>query len=277
MPLDREAIRALGLLRDVAAAESRDLVVIGATVPLVLIDRRQGREGEGPLTRDVDAVIAAKTWAEFAGLKRRLVAAGFREGEEPHRLYLGTAEIDLIPYSPALAPGDRLEWPGTGFAMSTLGIPEALEHARLEQIEANLSLRMVPISGCVLLKLIAYSDRPAERVRDLTDVIHCLERYDEDGTRRFDVAPGRSVDEVAIQYEEAGAYLLGTEVATIARAASLRVVRTIVDAVKDDDAGLVREALRGEARHVDRDKRAQYLCRLFRVFSAGLGEAKGAR
>lgn len=277
MPLDREAIRALGLLRDVAAAESRDLVVNGATVPLVLIDRRQGREGEGRLTRDVDVVIAAKTWADFAGLKRRLVAAGFREGEEPHRLYLGNAEIDLIPYSPALAPGDRLEWPGTGLAMSTLGIPEALEHARLEPIEENLALRMVPISGCVLLKLIAYSDRPAERVRDLTDVIHCLERYDEEGTRRFDVASGRSVDEVAIQYEEAGAYLLGTEVAAIARAASLGVVRTIADAVKDEDAGLVRAALRGEVRHLDRDDRAQYLFRLFRVFSAGLGEANGAR
>lgn len=277
MPLDREAIRALGLLRDVAAAESRDLVVIGATVPLVLIDRRQGREGEGRLTRDVDAVIAAKTWAEFAELKRRLVAAGFREGEEPHRLYLGTAEIDVIPYSPALAPGDRLEWPGTGLAMSTLGIPEALEHARLEPIDENLALRLVPISGCVLLKLIAYSDRPAERVRDLTDVIHCFERYNDDGTRRFDVASGRSVDEVAIQYEEAGAYLLGTEVRAIASSGSLRVVRTVVDAVRDKDAGLVREALRGEARHLDRDERGQYLFRLFRVFSAGLWEANGAR
>ena len=273
MLFDREAIHALTVLRDLAKAESRDLVVVGATVPLVLIDRRQGRDGEGRPTRDVDAVIAAQTWAEFAGLKRRLMAAGFGEGQEPHRLYLGNAEIDLIPYSPALAPDERLEWPGTGKVMSTLGISEALEHAQFEPIEDGLVLRMVTVFGCVLLKLIAYGDRPTERERDITDVIHCFERYEEGGDRRFHVAAGRSVDEIPIQYEEAGAYLLGSELASIARPASLQVVRRIVASVTNQDAGLVREALRAERRHIDREERARYLYRLFRVFSAGVGEA----
>jgi predicted nucleotidyltransferase len=273
MLFDREAIHALTVLRDVAKAESRDLLVIGAMVPLVLIDRRHGRDGEGRPTRDVNAIIAAETWAEFAELKRRLTAAWFREGQEPHRLYLGNAEIDLIPYSPALAPGERLQWPGTGQVMSTLGTSEALEHAQFEPIEDGLVLRMVPVSGCVLLKMIAYSDRPAERERDLTDVIHCFERCEADGDRRFDVATGRSVDEIPIQYEEAGAYLLGSEVASIARPASLQVVRRILASVTDEDAGSVREAFRAERRYIDREERAQYLYRVVRVFSAGVGKA----
>jgi predicted nucleotidyltransferase len=66
---------------------------------------------------------------------------------------------------------------------------------------------MVPLAGSVLLKLIAYRDRPAERARDLVDAVYCFERYaEEPGGPRHNVA-GVTVDDQDVSYGQAGARL----------------------------------------------------------------------
>lgn len=275
MLLEAGAIAALQTLADVLTNEGTDLVMIGATVPMVLIDAKQGRGG-GRTTRDVDVVITAATWEEFAAIKRRLTSAGFRQGEEPQRLYFGTGiEIDLIPYSPTLAPDDRLHWPGTDLVMSTLGMAEAFECAKRTLLDSKLELPMVPVPGCVLLKLIAYHDRPEERVRDLKDVVYCFEHYEEDSERRFEIAVGASVDGVDVQFEEAGAYLLGCEVADIARRPSLAVIDEVVGGISDEFSRPIQQIFREQGRLGDDEGRRRALWRLFRVFSAALGRQRG--
>jgi predicted nucleotidyltransferase len=245
------------------------MVIVGATVPLVLLDFRQGGSG-GRVTRDVDTVVHVRTWEEFAALKRRLIEAGFREGQGPQRLYFGIAELDVIPYSPTLAPQERLEWPGEDRAMSTLGLAEALASAHPEAIGDELVLPMVPLAGCVLLKFIAYRDRPAERGRDLVDVVYCFERYaEEPGGSRHNVA-GVTVDDQEVSYEEAGAHLLGTEVAALARPATLTAIREILARLADEDGQPLRQILAEEARWDEEGERRHFLHRLFRVFAAGL-------
>src|SRR3990172_3898910 len=143
MPLDPAALAALRALTRVLGPDT-PMVIIGATAPLVLLDFRQGGGG-GRVTRDVDTVVHIASWEEFATLKRRLIEVGFREGREPQRLYLGTAELDVIPYSTALAPQDLLEWPGEDRAMSTLGLAEAFTSARREVLGYDLVLPVVPL------------------------------------------------------------------------------------------------------------------------------------
>ncbi|MGH7267774.1 MAG: hypothetical protein ACREMB_23405 [Candidatus Rokuibacteriota bacterium] len=247
------------------------MAIVGATVPLVLLDFRQGRSG-GRVTRDVDTVVHVTTWEEFAALKRQLIEVGFRAGQEPQRLYFDTAELDVIPYSPTLAPQDRLEWPGEDRAMSTLGLAEALGAAHPEAIGDELVLPIVPLAGCVLLKFIAYRDRPAERARDLVDIVYCFERYaEEPGGARHDVA-GVTVDDEDVSYEEAGAYLLGAEVAALARPETRTAIREVLARLADEDAPPLRQILAEEARWDDEGERRRFLHRLFRVFAAGLAE-----
>ena len=270
MPLDPAALAALRALTRVLGPDT-PMVIIGATAPLVLLDFRQGGGG-GRVTRDVDTVVHVASWEEFATLKRRLIEVGFREGREPQRLYLGTAELDVIPYSTALAPQDLLEWPGEDRAMSTLGLAEALVSARPEAIGDELILPMVPLAACALLKLIAYRDRPAERARDLVDVVYCFERYaEEPGGPRHDVA-GVMVDDQVVAFEEAGAYLLGAEAAGLARPETLAAIREVLARLADEDAPPFRQILAEEARWDEEGQRRRFLHRLFRVFAAGFAQ-----
>ncbi len=270
MPLDPAALGALQALRR-ALGPDTPMVIVGATVPLVLLDFREGRSG-GRVTRDVDTVVELTSWEDFAALKRRLIDGGFREGREPHRLYFGTAELDVIPYSPTLAPEDRLEWPGEGRAMTTLGLAEAFACARPQALSDDLILPMVSLAGCALLKLIAYRDRPEERARDLLDVVYCFERYAEEaGGPRHDAA-GVVVDDEVVSYEEAGAYLLGAEVAALAWPATLTAIGEVLARLVDEDAWPIRQILTEEGRWGDDHRRRTFLCRLFRVFGAGLNQ-----
>ena len=163
MAIDIAALQALRLLLEVTGPDR--VVVIGASVPIVLIDLQYGVTG-GRTTRDIDAVVRAATWDEYEALIGRLVAAGFRRSRVAHRLELGTAELDLIPYSRQLAPHDVLEWPDRERAMSTAGFEEAFESARLVPVD-EVVVPIASIAASVLLKFVAYNERPTERVRDL--------------------------------------------------------------------------------------------------------------
>jgi len=237
MPIDPAALEALRLLLDIAGPDR--VVVIGASVPIVLIDQRYGL-AVGRTTRDVDVVVRATSWEEYEDLKRRLLAAGFRQARVPHRLEYGPAELDLIPYSRTLAPGDALEWPGQDRVMSTRGFEEA------------------------------YNDRRAERVRDLIDIVHCFELYgSEPDPRRYEIGEPE-VDGTPVSYDEAGAYLLGQEVAALARRGSLAPVRAVLASIDDEYAWSIQQILAEERRVVDNDTRRLELYRLFRVFSSRL-------
>ena len=264
MPIDPAALEALRLLLDAAGPDR--VVVIGASVPIVLIDLRYGLTG-GRTTRDVDAVVRATSWEEYEELKQRLLAAGFRQGRVAQRLEFGPAELDLIPYSRNLAPGDALEWPGQDRVMSTLGFEEAFESARPEQV-GDLVVPIASVAACVLLKFIAYNDRPAERVRDLIDIVHCFELYgDEPDARRYEIGEPE-VDGTPVSYDEAGAHLLGQEVAALARRESLAAVSAVLASIDEEYARPIQQILSEERRLFDDGTRRRALYRLFRVFSA---------
>lgn len=110
-----------------------------------------------------------------------------------------------------------------------------------------------------------------DRRRDLIDVVYCSEHYEEDleGSRRFNVAV-TAVDERPVQYEEAGAFLLGFEVAKLAKAKSLVAVRKFLDRIPDEYARPISQILYEEQRIADNGGRRRELFRLFRVFAAGL-------
>jgi predicted nucleotidyltransferase len=57
-----------------------------------------------------------------------------------------------------------------------LGLKEVLEeveHVEIEEIIVNIP----PLEGMVILKLVAWSDRPEERENDLADILRIIEHY----------------------------------------------------------------------------------------------------
>ncbi len=274
MPIDPRVVPALRTLGRALEADNRDFVLIGATVPQILLRMPQGGEASGRTTRDVDALVAAGSWEEFERMRHRLFEVGFRPGAAPHELLFGQdVGIDLIPYGEGIVQNDRLEWPGTDRAMSTLGVEEAFASAGVEEIVPGLSLRVVPIPGLVLLKIVAYQDRPEERARDLSDVVYCFEHYEEDiaQSRRFNLV-GVDVIGEPVEFEEAGAYLLGADMARLAGPRSLFAVRRFLEMIPDEYSRPISQILREERRMVNNERRRTELLRLFQVFAAGLNE-----
>jgi predicted nucleotidyltransferase len=270
MKMDPKAVEALRVLSRVLSQERRRFVLIGATVPQIVLDFRES--GGSRETRDVDAVVEVHGWEDFTRLRERLEQEGFRQGRVAHELWLDDeVRIDLIPFGPSLIEDDKLSWPYGDSVMTACGFEEALECARDQDVASDLRLPVISIPGLILTKVVAYMDRSAERARDLIDLLYCFERYEQAAgeSRRFDHA-GIQVEGKTVTYEEAGAFLLGIEVATLAKPKSLDIVRRFLDMIRDEFAMPLSQILSEEKRLVDSDERRSVLYRLFRVFGAGL-------
>lgn len=271
--MEPKAVEALRILSRVLCEEGRRFVLIGATVPQIIFDSPESSGSRE--TKDIDAVAAVNSWDDFNRLRERLEQEGFRPGRVAHEFWRDDdVRIDLIPFGPALIEQDHLSWPNGGAIMNVCGLEEALECARDEEIAADLTLPVVSIPGLVLTKAIAYMDRPEERARDLIDILYCFEHYETalGESRRFDHA-GTQVNDEPLTYEEAGAFMLGIEVAALAKPKSLAIVQRFHETISDEFARPISQILTEERRFVDSDARRSVIYRLFQVFGTGLNQA----
>lgn len=257
-PQDIEALRAVSA---VLSDEGWPFVIVGARAPWILVAGHTWRA-----TRDVDAVVRTPSWDAFERLAERLKALGFERREAHHFVSPEGAEVDLLPYGEGVVAEDTIVWPD-GTAMSALGMEEAFAASVEREVAQGLSVRVVTAPALVILKIVAYQDRPHERGKDVADVVEVFERYEEDDDRRFDLI-GATVDDTPIAFEEAGAYLVGVDAARLARPKSREVIRVLLTRFTDEYAEPVSRVLAEEKRTHSEDRRVQ-VYRLFRVFGAG--------
>src|SRR5690606_35387484 len=86
-----------------------------------------------------------------------------------------------------------------------------LDHALPLEIAPGLSIGLAPLAVIVLLKMVAYLDRPAERERDLGDIAHIVTTYLEDDDERHWAS-----ETYYPSFDEAGAYVLGRDLGELA-------------------------------------------------------------
>jgi predicted nucleotidyltransferase len=257
-PQDIEALRAVAA---VLSDEGWPFVIVGARAPWILVADHTWRA-----TRDVDAVVRTPTWDAFERLAERLKALGFARRAAHHFVSSEGAEVDLLPFGEGVVADDKIVWPD-GAAMSALGMEEAFAASVEREVAPGLRVRVVTAPALVVLKIVAYQDRPHERGKDVADVVEVFERYEEDDARRFELI-GTAVDGAPIAFEEAGAYLLGIDAARLARPKSREVIGAFLARFTDEYAEPVSRVLAEEKRIHSDDRRAQ-IYRLFRVFGAG--------
>jgi predicted nucleotidyltransferase len=255
---DIEALRAVSA---VLSDEGCPFVIVGARAPWILVADHTWRA-----TRDVDVVVRTPTWQSFERLAERLTALGFARPEAHRFVSPEGAEVDLLPYGEGVVADDTIVWPD-GTAMSALGMEEAFTASVEREVAPGLSVRVVTVPALVIMKIVAYRERPHERGKDVADVVEVLERYEEDGDRRFELI-GITVGDAPITFEEAGAYLGGVDAVRLARPKSREVIRTFLAAFTDVYAVPVSRVLSEEKRFQSEDRRVQ-VHRLFQVFAAG--------
>ncbi len=195
-----------------------------------------------------------------------LTKLGFRRGpgEQEHRLYYGTAEIDLIPYGVTNGPEEVLIWRKSVNQMNMTGFADVFQYARPTEVVPGLTLPVVPLWLFAVLKVIAYLDRKLPR--DLRDLLHVLEQYEraDQSSRRFDLAGGAE----GVTYETAGAYLLGRDIRANVSPKALDIVNGFVSQISDEHHSVINTMLREEDLLFSEDRR-QSVYRLIQAFRGG--------
>lgn len=261
--IEGDLAEALRVLRDYFEQRKIPFALVGALVPALPLSSDIGARE----TRDVDHVIKLQSWEAWNGVITELERLGFTSGrgEQEHRLYYRTAEIDLIPFGIFDGPSNVLIWPKSGNRMNMTGFLEVFQFAIPTEVVPGVTLPVVPLWLFAVLKAVAFLDR--EFPRDLHDLVYVLEHYEAAGksSRRF----GLAGEVEGLTYETAGAFLLGQDVSRHASAEALKLVRGFIDQITDEHNSMINVMLREENRLFS-DERRKALYQLIDSFRKGI-------
>lgn len=132
-------------------------------------------------TSDIDFGIMIKDSGIFADLKNYLIEV---EGFVPYRenafvlIWKDKTQVDLIPFGELEKQG-VVTVKGTGFiSMNVEGFKEVYEEAAEEiQTDDINKFKVCTLAGIVILKLIAWDDRPEMRGDDIDDIAEIIKNY----------------------------------------------------------------------------------------------------
>jgi predicted nucleotidyltransferase len=249
-------------LRDLDALWGRDsIVLVGASALACSIDM------SWRATRDLDISVAISIDDYPGGLSD---LPGWTPHPKLEHEWLSPrgVPIDVFPAGDEHLRAGFITWPKSGFRMSLIGIRLAFLHSKRVPMADDFEVPVAPASVITVLKMAAYLDRPADRLKDLSDIGHVLEEYiAEDDDRRYST----EVLDRELAFEDVSAFLLGRDVGAVVQEAERQVV----------DAFLARVCSEGDraatqARMLQRGPRSwradpQVLASRLEAFELGLG------
>jgi predicted nucleotidyltransferase len=195
-------------------------VLIGANALALQIDL------EWRQTNDLDFVVAVALedypagLAALPGWKRR------PEGEHAWRSPTGV-NVDVVPAGPALLEAGSLTWPESGYRMNLVGLRLAFDHHVQIVIDEGHSVEVATTPVIVVLKMVAFLDRPSEREDDLSDIAQVIERYlGPTDDRRWDLP---------LDFDNASPFALGMDIGAVINEQELQVVTQFLTKAKDEN------------------------------------------
>jgi predicted nucleotidyltransferase len=131
-------------------------------------------------TSDIDIGIMIRDSSDFDELKSYLIEKeGFvsSKGNEFVLIWKDKSQVDLIPFGDLEREG-IVTVKGTGFtSMNVEGFKEVYEQASEEIISEGQRFKVCTLPGIVILKLIAWDDRPEVRRDDIDDIAEIIKDY----------------------------------------------------------------------------------------------------
>lgn len=150
------------------------------------IDLQLLQEGHKPArgTKDIDFAIMISSVSRYNEIVKRLYLEGFNKVKAPWTLYHPeyNVTLDLLPFG-EIEEHDTVNFNERNIDLHVLGFREVLDEAITLRIE-DREIRLPDLPGVVVLKLVAWSDRPEERQNDLVDILrvisHAYEIYEQE-------------------------------------------------------------------------------------------------
>lgn len=132
-------------------------------------------------------------------------------------------------------------------------------------IDGGRTVPLITIPLYVLLKIVAYSDR--QEARDPAGVLHCLLYYEEDSDRLY----GVEHEGILIDFDVAGAHLLGLDGRELVDAALAAAIGPILVALSEPESPLGFQTVREYRGGTYSDRFRSQTARLFAAYRNGLG------
>lgn len=128
-------------------------------------------------TKDIDFAIMIASLEAFKEVTGRLEERGFTKVSAPWTFYHEAykAVVDLLPFG-EVEQNDTVNFNERYTDLHVLGFKEVLAQSKEIWIEEKVA-RIPPLHGMVILKLVAWSDRPEERDNDPFDILFIIRKY----------------------------------------------------------------------------------------------------
>ncbi len=177
-------------------------------------------------TQDIDLAIGIDV-GEFPGPLDALAEwAPDPDGRENCRLFESSLPVDFLPVGPDVESRTHITWPRSGHTMTVIGFDPAFKYQSLLDIGDGVQVAVADLPVVLILKMIAFLDRPTQRQRDIQDILAVLRWHEASaGDRLF----AQDIVELDRPIDEAAAYLIGTDVAAIANLRCLPKIREFRD------------------------------------------------
>ncbi|NKI25261.1 hypothetical protein HCG49_01635 [Arenibacter sp. 6A1] len=134
------------------------------------------------ITRDIDFAIFIEDKGVFENLKQYLVEIEhFQPSKENNfvLLWQGRMQIDLLPFGSIVDKNVKVNFEGTGLtSLNMPGFKEIYDSGLPEvELEGEHRFKFCSLPGIIILKLIAWEDRPEIRRDDLKDILSILSHF----------------------------------------------------------------------------------------------------
>lgn len=160
-------------------------------------------------TKDIDFAIMTSTSDDYENISASLQDKGFNKVNAPWTFYSDkyNVAIDILPFGKIMEK-DTGKSNERNLDLHILGFREVLKDVEQIQIEDKI-VNIPPLPGMIILKLVAWSDRPEERENDLADILKIIEHYfdhsfDEIVEHHNDTFPEDGFDQLLIAAEVLG-------------------------------------------------------------------------
>lgn len=169
------------------------------------------KEGHKPSrgTKDIDFAIMISSIKVYEDIVEVLETKGFNKVSAPWTFYSEQFKVavDLLPFG-QIEENYTIDFNERYTDLHVLGFREVMEEAVQVSIEEKI-VNIPPLPGMVILKLIAWSDRPEERGDDLPDILRIIQHYyhlkwDEISEKHFDILDKDPFDQLLIAAEVLG-------------------------------------------------------------------------
>ena len=220
-------------------------------------------------TKDIDFAIMISSINEYDALSESLISKGFNKVKAPWTFYSEgyDAAIDILPFG-EIEENDTIQFNERYSDIHVLGFKEVLQDSKAINIEEKI-VQIPPLPGMIILKLVAWSDRPEERDNDLSDILRIIEHYfelefDEITEKYYNTFPeDENFDQLRIAAEVLGSkakeYLKKSE------ALSTRILKVIHENLQEEEkSAIAREWAR------QKDWEIKYAYTILKAFQKGL-------